>query len=297
MNAPFQVTNPVVNATELYEQNMRLQRLQEIRKRVLTGLLIALFFLAVVFVRKVRVRWPFVTIMLYGIFFVLVLLPLLWGGFVSIANPGTGISSVSDLLEMYTALYGDPDLWPFWLLFAGLILAQGCLLMIPVQTAQERPKPRRGIWLTAIAAGFLYSVLLGGLIMSVLSAVTGDEWLDYSLWLLWLVLPANWILWMIIFRRFAKHLDPKSYTRRIVKWLMRGSILELLVAVPSHIIVRHKDVCCAHLTTAAGIAAGLAVMFLAFGPGLYYLYTDRINRKKPKATELNEHQAGNPQEK
>ena len=67
----------------------------------------------------------------------------------------------------------------------------------------------------------------------------------------------------------------------MVKWLMRGSILELLVAVPSHIIVRHKNVCCAHMATAAGIAAGLAVMFFAFGPGLYYLYMERINRKKP----------------
>ena len=62
---------------------------------------------------------------------------------------------------------------------------------------------------------------------------------------------------------------------------MRGSILELLIAVPSHIIVRHKDVCCAHAVTAAGIAAGLAVMFFSFGPGIYFLYVERIRKRKP----------------
>ena len=65
-----------------------------------------------------------------------------------------------------------------------------------------------------------------------------------------------------------------------MKWLLRGTILELLIAVPSHIIVRHRDFCCAHGITAAGIATGLAVMLISFGPGIYYLYAERIQSKK-----------------
>jgi hypothetical protein len=257
--------------------------------------LVVLLFAAVGLARRARTRWPFVTVLLYGVFFVLLVLPFLWGVFVLVGDGDAGVDSWTELPHIYAWLYGDTCAWPYWLLFAGLILAQICLLSIPVQTGRERPKPRRGIWQTAIAAGFLYSVLLFGVVVSLLSAVTGDEWPTGSDWLLWIALPANWILWVVVFKRFANGLDPQSYSRRIVKWLMRGSILELLVAVPSHIIVRHKDVCCAHMATAAGIAAGLAVMFLAFGPGLYYLYIDRINGKKPGSSKTSDEQQLSPE--
>lgn len=282
MEAPFEVSNPLVNITERLRQDQRRQKWDVVIKiGLLTGIVVLLLAVMVV-VRKARTRWPFVTVLLYGVLFVLLVLPFLWGVFALFGNGDTGFDSWTELPQLYAWLYGDTHAWPFWLLFAGLIVAQICLLSIPVQTARERPKPRRGIWQTAIAAGFLYSVLLFGVIVSLLSAVTGDEWPKGSDWLLWIILPVNWLLWLVVFRLFANRRGPISYLHRIVKWLMRGSILELLVAVPSHIIVRHKDVCCAHLTTAAGIAAGLAVMFLAFGPGLYYLYADRINRKKPE---------------
>ncbi len=221
------------------------------------------------------------TIMLYGVFFVLVVMPALWGLFTWLGQKDAGFPDWEELLGIYEFLYSEIYAWPFWLVFAGMILSQICLLIIPVRTAHERPKPRRGIWLTAIAAGFLYTCLLFGVILSLVSAIVGDDWPDCSGWILLTALPVNWLLWMVIFRLFARGMDPKSFIRRIVKWLMRGSILELLIAVPSHIIVRHKDACCAHMTTAAGIAAGLAVMFFAFGPGIYYLYMERINSKKP----------------
>ena len=71
---------------------------------------------------------------------------------------------------------------------------------------------------------------------------------------------------------------------RVLKWLIRGSILELLVAVPCHIIVRHKDECCAHILTLYGIGTGLAVMALAFGPGIAFLFLKRAKSLKPDMT-------------
>jgi hypothetical protein len=38
---------------------------------------------------------------------------------------------------------------------------------------------------------------------------------------------------------------PPRCFKRATRWLLRGSILELLVAVPSHVIVRRRDDCCA----------------------------------------------------
>jgi len=86
----------------------------------------------------------------------------------------------------------------------------------------------------------------------------------------------------VIFRSFAKSDDPDALLKRIVRWLLRGSLLELLVAVPSHIIVRRRDDCCAPLGTFWGIATGISVMLLCFGPGVFFLFVERCQRLKPK---------------
>jgi len=207
-------------------------------------------------------------------------MPLLWGIGVFFGQSDSNTSGFGDIVEIYEFLYTDASAWPFWLFFAGIILAQVCLLIIPVRITHERPKPRRGIWPTAISSAFLYTVLLFGMLISLASAAWGDDWPETSGWML-LLLPINWLIWTIVFRMFSRAADPNSFIRRLTKWLIRGSILELLIAVPSHVIVRHKDVCCAHMATAAGIAAGIAVMFFAFGPGVYFLYVERIRSRKP----------------
>jgi hypothetical protein len=63
---------------------------------------------------------------------------------------------------------------------------------------------------------------------------------------------------------------------RALTWLLRGSVLELLIAVPSHVIVRRRDECCAPILTSFGIVTGIAVMLLTFGPGILLLYKKRI---------------------
>jgi hypothetical protein len=62
-------------------------------------------------------------------------------------------------------------------------------------------------------------------------------------------------------------------------WLLRGSILELLIAVPSHIVARRRGDCCAPLLSFWGIATGVTVMLLAFGPGVFFLLVERVRRK------------------
>jgi hypothetical protein len=97
---------------------------------------------------------------------------------------------------------------------------------------------------------------------------------------------AFWIIWAVIFRSFAKSDDPDSLLKRSLRWLLRGSILELLVAVPSHIIVRRRGDCCAPLGTFWGIATGISVMLLCFGPSVFFLFVERFERLKPKSTSM-----------
>ncbi|MHC5165463.1 MAG: hypothetical protein ACYSOI_09010, partial [Planctomycetota bacterium] len=166
-----------------------------------------------------------------------------------------------------------------------IIAAQACLLIVPVRIKHQRPKKRRGIWFTAIIAGLLYTALLFFAGLSIIAAVWGDDISEPVFWILLGILPLNWIGWSITFCLMSRSMEPECFIRRLMRWLIGGSILELLIAVPSHIIVRHRDVCCAHGLTAAGLTTGIAVIFFAFGPGLYFLYADRIRSKRANLPE------------
>ena len=94
------------------------------------------------------------------------------------------------------------------------------------------------------------------------------------------VMIVLWLIWAAIFYRFARSDDPNMLVKRITRWLLRGSILELLVAVPSHIIVRNRNDCCAPIATFWGICTGLSVMLMCFGPGVFFLFVERLRRMK-----------------
>jgi len=91
-----------------------------------------------------------------------------------------------------------------------------------------------------------------------------------------------WVVWAATFRRLAASDEPDALVNRATRWMLRGSILELLVAVPSHVIVRRREDCCAPAGTFWGIATGISVMLLCFGPGVFYLFVERFERLKPK---------------
>jgi hypothetical protein len=228
---------------------------------------------------KSKNKWPFVAIALYALFVVVVFMPFVW--FVATCLGQTGWPRFGQIGNVYEDVY---ESWPFWVFCAVLVICQLCLLIIPVRVTNERPRPQRSVWVTAIAAAVLMAVVIAGIILSIMAAVRGDD-IPEPLALVFLVaVGVSWLVWLIIFRLFARNTEPKNFICRTVKYLFRGSILELLVAVPSHIIVRQKDVCCAHMLTAAGLATGLAVMLISFGPGIYFLYAERIKAKSNNKT-------------
>ncbi len=119
-------------------------------------------------------------------------------------------------------------------------------------------------------------------------AIWGDDILgDYFGWASFAFVIFCWIAWLFVFYRFYRDVDSRTLFRRIMTWLIRGSIVELLVAVPSHIIVRRRDECSAPGLTYVGIAAGLVIMALAFGPGLFFLFRKRFERMKPRSKRNN----------
>jgi hypothetical protein len=119
------------------------------------------------------------------------------------------------------------------------------------------------------------------LLFSLMAAAYGDnnwpaginEHLDSLLFIggSWL---AGWCVWAAVFYLYCRR-DP-SRAGNAVRWLIKGSVLELLVAVPAHVIVRRRDDCCAPAVTGFGIATGTAVMLMCLGPGVLALYRRRM---------------------
>jgi hypothetical protein len=84
-----------------------------------------------------------------------------------------------------------------------------------------------------------------------------------------------WLVWGIVFYLYFQ--NSSNVTSRLVSWLLKGSVLELLIAIPSHVIVRRRDECTAPAVTSFGIVTGIAVMLLCFGPSVLLLYKKRID--------------------
>ena len=83
-----------------------------------------------------------------------------------------------------------------------------------------------------------------------------------------------WLLWGILFYFYFR--NTSSVVTGIISWLLKGSVLELLIVVPCHVIVRRRHDCSAPLATSFGIATGIAIMLLSFGPSVLLLYKKRL---------------------
>jgi len=245
-------------------------------------------------------RWAVLTVLLYALALLVLTVPV-----VLIAFGNWGIKSnnfeTRDALELYAQ-------WGYWLWLAIMVAGQALLLLLPINLAERRLPARRPLKTPVIVSAFLLANLCFAGIFSIFCAISADKVFDQfnlfalfstgtnqngqpsgnnsgwgTLWTMILTVLIFWVIWGVFFNRFAKSDDPASLVKRLTRWLLRGSILELLVAVPSHVIVRRRDDCCAPAGTFWGIATGISVMLLCFGPGVFFLFVERFERLQPKA--------------
>ena len=251
-------------------------------------------------------RWAVLTVLLYALALALLTLPvaLVAGG--SWGKNGSMIA-FHDLLQIYLA-------WGYWLWVAVLTAGQALLLLLPVDISERRLPARRKLKVPVIVTAFFLANLFIAGVFSILFAIFTDgafSVFSFTDWILghriagsqppsvdtttpgvWttigIIVAVCWLVWALVFFRYAKSDDPDALLKRITRWLLRGSILELLIAVPSHVIVRRRDDCCAPAGTFWGIATGISVMLLCFGPGVYFLFVERCQKLKPKPAETDQ---------
>jgi hypothetical protein len=205
-------------------------------------------------------------------FYALILLGLILPALVfSILEPPTVGDFKRELLEAYQK-------GVFWFPIGIFISGQGLLLFLSVDTSFKRLKPRAHIAVSCTVAALLMGILTAAGVWSLGFGIVGDKFGDTFLpnaGVAVATCEALWLLWGILFYSYFR--DSSTVVTRLVSWLLKGSVLELLVAVPCHIIVRRRHDCSAPIVTSFGIATGLAIMLLSFGPSVLFLYRKRLD--------------------
>ncbi len=207
-------------------------------------------------------RWALITVVLYVAALVLLTFPVIY-----LASAQWWARNGMDAGEVLAGY----RTWGYWLWIGFLAAGQAALLLVADDGLDAWFR-----FLTFTVAGPDGSPLTGnrpvGQASQDLQALMGV--LNLTL--------VFWVLWALLFWRHARQDAAGSILQRCVRWLLRGSILELLIAVPSHIIVRRREDCCAPAMTLVGLITGLSVMLMCFGPGVFYLFVKRARSLQPR---------------
>ena len=189
---------------------------------------------------------------------------LLWGGVLSLPIVVAVFGSASDAIATACVVT------------LVLLLCGFGLLITPVKLVRERPTSRKTFLVPLIVTGVLMGALAAGAIFALTEVIGGADKNDLAPVMGLFAAGIVWCAWAVVFWRATRIASPIEVAKRFHHRLITGSVAELLVAVPSHLIVRRRNKCCAGIFTGTAICVGAAVMFVAFGPSVLLLYLRRI---------------------
>jgi hypothetical protein len=217
-------------------------------------------------------RWALLVAILYALILALLALPTILIGLA----PGVDLKSAA-------AMYIQ---WQWWLILALMGLAQASLLAVPVRVASRRPIARIPLAKTVLVAALMMAGLVVGAFLCIFEIAFYNSGGSWTPWAVLIIGIASWCGWAIVFFRLSQRVDAVDLTSRLCRYLLKGSILELLIAVPTHIVARCRDYCCAGFMTFIGLTLGMAVMLFSFGPGVFFLFVARWRRLHPERSRV-----------
>ena len=157
---------------------------------------------------------------------------------------------------------------------------------IGVAMGASSPPPRRA----AIAAGFIGMLLCVGLIAALFELP--DWWLKLTtergidspqhFGVVWVVMAALWVFWSIVFYNYWRTLDRYTALRKVFRWLLAGTVLEMFIAAPAHawIVAERGGECYCERGTWTGVAFGCTAVLWLFGPGALLLFLREKQRRE-----------------
>src|SRR6266567_5559842 len=175
-------------------------------------------------------RWAALTVLLYVVTLAFLTLPMVlsaFGGWGS--HRGRGIA-----LDQTLAFYQERGYW-VWVAIMGL--GETLLLIVPVGIARQRPAARRPLFLPVMVCSFFLANLFFSALLSALCVTLRDgafdflaftgEWvrinppegtaiLDYLFGTI-TVIGLLWLIWAVVFYRFARADDPEALIKRMTR--------------------------------------------------------------------------------
>jgi len=163
-------------------------------------------------------------------------------------------------------------------MFVATVIAQIIFIFGAGTTNWCAPIRKRRLVIPVIIAAVMMTVLAAGITLA-LGELIFHEPGDWFVYAFWTIVALNWLAWGIIFFIWGARTQRYKTVRNFISTMFAGSLLTLMVSIPSHIIASRRSYCFAGMATAAGIISGIFVMLWAFGPGIILLFL----REKRKA--------------
>src|SRR5688572_10234880 len=113
-----------------------------------------------------------------------------------------------------------------------MLLCGASLVIVPVRAVRRRPVTRRSLRLPLIAS----SILAAGLAFGGAIAYGEYAYVEAS-WPIYGAVAIVWALWTLVFTLLSFKRVPEVVANKLHRWLLAGSVLELLIAVPTHVVV------------------------------------------------------------
>ena len=111
-------------------------------------------------------------------------------------------------------------------------------------------------------------------------------WEHARYWPSLLALAVSWGVWTAVFFAYWRQGDRMTQYRRMLRGLLAGSILELLVSAPVHVLALRssdgrEDNCYCTRGSYTGLVFGGTVLLWVFGPGIVLLFLREKARRTP----------------
>lgn len=168
------------------------------------------------------------------------------------------------------------------IIYLGVFLMTQWLFLCPRHVWKMKLEPTgRPMKRAAIGAGFAVMLLSVGLLYSVIDLVKPvGETEGIGLWIFLLIPVVLWCIWSVIFWVYRSRGGYYTWTGRVIRGLIAGSVLELFVAVP--IYATRKDMCYCERGSYAGLIFGTTILLWAFGPGVFLLFIKEKHRREKR---------------
>jgi len=203
-----------------------------------------------------------------------------------------GSPSVAVLGPLFPLLQDCLDSWVYILLvfiYLAVFFMTEWFFLCPRHVWKIRLKPTgRPMKRAAVAAAFAITLLSVGLLYSILDLL-GDHIPDdlafgfsgsiaVILKYVFLLIPLIlWCFWSVIFCVYWRQSDYYTWSGRVIRGLIAGSILELFVAIPIY-VTSEEDCYCAR-GSYTGLIFGATILLWAFGPGVFLLFVREKHRR------------------